>query len=463
MNSYAEFIKRKTPIDVPTGFEPSEIEFSRPLFDFQSDVVKWSIRRGRAALFEDCGLGKTAQQLAWARHVQDQGPVLILTPLSVADQTVREGEAIGVDVAHIHDDAEAIVQLDIGRSIHICNYEKLHRLNPDRYAGVVLDESSILKSYDGKTRTCIIDAFRPTKFKLACTATPAPNDYMELGNHAEFLGVMKREEMLAMFFTHDGGNTSQWRLKGHAEDVFWKWLCSWAVNIRKPSDLGYDDGAFQLPELKMHQHVVETHQAMDGYLFALPASSLQERREARKCSLPERVAKASEIANSNDDQWIAWCNLNSESESLAKCIRGAVEVAGSDSEEYRDKVVNGFLSGEVRVLVSKPSIFGFGLNFQHCHKQLFVGLSDSYEQFYQAVRRCWRFGQKNIVDAHLVISNLEGAVLANLQRKEADAKRMAESMVKHMAEISSREIRGVRRDSTAYNPNIKIKIPSWIN
>lgn len=463
MNGYEEFIKRKTPIDVPTGFEPRDIEFKRPLFGFQSDVVKWSIRRGRSALFEDCGLGKTAQQLAWAHQVAEKGNVLILAPLSVAEQTVREGDAIGVDIAHISDDAEAQAQIDIGRTIHICNYEKLHRLNPDRYVGCVLDESSILKSYDGKTRTHLIDSFKLTPYKLACTATPAPNDYMELGNHAEFLGVMKREEMLAMFFTHDGGNTSQWRLKGHAEDVFWKWLCSWAVNIRRPSDLGYDDGAFKLPPLKMHQHVVESAQKMDGYLFALPASSLQERREARKCSLSERVQKASEIANGNDEQWIAWCNLNSESESLAKCIRGAVEVTGSDSEEYRDKAVRGFLSGEVRVLVSKPSIFGFGLNFQHCHNQLFVGLSDSYEQFYQAVRRCWRFGQKNEVNAHLVISNLEGAVLANLQRKESDAARMAENMVKHMAEISSREIRGVRRDSTAYNPNVKIKLPSWMN
>jgi superfamily II DNA or RNA helicase len=285
---------------------------------------------------------------------------------------------------------------------------------------------------------------------------------MELGNHAEFLGVMKREEMLAMFFTHDGGETSKWRLKGHAGDEFWKWLCSWAVNLRRPSDLGYDDGDFKLPPLELHEHVVESTMKMDGYLFALPATSLSERRDARKSSLNERVELAAEIANSDSDPCVAWCNLNTESESLAKAIEGAVELTGSDSDERKEEVLRGFSDGTFKRIVTKPTIAGFGLNWQHCALELFVGLSDSYEQYYQAIRRCWRFGQKKTVSAHLVISSLEGAVLANLKRKEADSTEMANQMVKHMANISSATIRGVTRDQTEYKPMKKIKLPAWV-
>lgn len=464
MNSYAQFLASKAAVDVPTGFEPFGVTMRRPLFDFQNDVVNWACRRGRAALFEDCGLGKTSQQLAWAQEVatKTNDPVLILAPLAVGEQTVDEGEVMGIDVTHVGCQDDVVFHIEAGRRIFITNYEKLHRFKPEAFTGVVLDESSILKSYDGATRTTIIESFRKTPFKLACTATPAPNDYMELGNHAEFLGVMSREEMLAMFFTHDGGDTSKWRLKGHAESEFWRWLCSWAVNIRKPSDLGYDDGAFQLPPLNLHEHIVESKQTMDGYLFALPASSLAERREARKASLNERVALAAEIANSSDQQFIAWCNLNSESKSLTDAIKGAVEVTGSDSDTRKQQCTRGFLDGTFRVMISKPSIFGFGLNFQHCSNELFVGLSDSYEQFYQALRRCWRFGQKREVHAHLVISSLEGAVLANLKRKEADAALMAEQMVKHMAEISSQNIRGVVRNQADYRPQHKLKLPEWM-
>ena len=457
--NYSEFLQRKTTIDVPTGFEPAGLPIVRPLFDFQRDVVRWALRRGRAALFEDCGLGKTAQQLAWANEVaQHAGAVIILAPLAVAEQTVAEGLALGIEVRHVSDDSE----VEDGPFVYIANYEKLHRFKPERFQGVVLDESSILKSYDGATRTLIIESFRLTPYRLACTATPAPNDYMELGNHAEFLGVMSREEMLAMFFTHDGGETSKWRLKGHAESDFWKWLCSWAVNIRKPSDLGYSDEGFTLPPLVLSEHIVESGQKMDGWLFALPASSMQERREARKASLNERVEMAADIANSHGEQCIAWCNLNNESVALAKQINGAVEVTGSDSEKHKIDSVRGFLDGSIRVLVTKASMFGFGLNLQCCNHELFVGLSDSYEQFYQAVRRCWRFGQKKPVNAHLIISNLEGAVLANLKRKEADAARMAEQMVKHMADISSEEIRGVKRDVTQYKPKQQMKVPAWL-
>lgn len=458
MNDYASFLKAKTALAVPTGFEPIGRVLSRPLFDFQSDVVNWSVRRGRAALFEDCGLGKTAQQLAWCNEVMAKvDRALILAPLAVADQTVAEGKTIGVPLTRVTEQSECEAP-----GIYITNYAKLHRFDASKFGAVCLDESSILKSYEGSTRKLVTDSFRDTPYKLACTATPAPNDLIEIINHAEFLGVMGGKEIIALFFKQDGNTTHKWRLKGHAEQDFWRWLCTWAVNIRKPSDLGYADGNFKLPPLQLHEHVVDTHQPMDGYLFALPASTLQERRQARSSSLNERVAQAAELANSHDEPLVAWCNLNNESTALAKAINGAVELTGSDSDERKEEVLRGFADGTFKRIVTKPTIAGFGLNWQHCHNQVFVGLSDSYEQFYQAIRRCWRFGQTKTVNAHLVISSLEGAVLANLKRKEADAARMAEEMVKHMADISSKEIRGLVRDEAKYQPSTEIKLPKWI-
>ncbi len=456
--NYTDFLSSKAAVDLPTGFEPEGLFLLRPSFDFQTDIVSWSVRRGRAAIFADCGLGKSQMQLMWAQEILSKAcRVLILAPLAVADQTIAEGKTIGIDVIKAASNENVT-----GPGIYITNYGKLHRFDLSMFDAVVIDESSILKSYDGATRKQIIEGFRHARYKLACTATPAPNDYMELGNHAEFLGVMSREEMLAMFFTHDGGETSKWRMKGHAEDEFWKWLCSWAVNLRRPSDLGYEDGAFKLPPLTFSEHVVESNQKMDGFLFALPASSLAERRDARKASLNERVALAAEIANSHDEPLIAWCNLNTESKELAKAIKGAVELTGSDSDERKEEVLRGFCDGTFQRLVTKPTLAGFGMNFQHCRNETFVGLSDSYEQFYQAVRRCWRFGQKQEVKAHIVISSLEGAVLANLKRKEAQSMQMAEQMVKHMAHISSKEIRGVSRDAAPYQPKNMVKIPTWI-
>jgi len=452
--TYDEFLRRKTITDIPTGFECGDLPSQ--LFEFQRDVVKWGCKRGRAALFEDCGLGKTPQQLAWADQVATRGPVLIVAPLCVGSQTMKEGEKFGIKTTPVTCDAEVVP------GINITNYEKLHRFDLSKFEGVVLDESSILKSYDGATRNQIINGFARTKFKLACTATPALNDFMELGNHAEFLGVMSRTEMLATFFVHDGGETSKWRLKGHAESEFWKWLCSWAVNIRKPSDLGYDDGGFVLPELVTHEHAVDAKHNMDGFLFALPASSLEERRNARKSSLTERVAKAAEIANSDGEQWLIWCNLNSESEALTGAINGAIEIAGKHSDEYKELAMRRFIDGLQRVVVTKPSIAGFGLNLQHCSRMAFVGLSDSYEEYYQAVRRCWRFGQKNKVQAHIITSKLEGAVLANIHRKEADAQKLAAEMVNHMSKISAAVIHGQRRETIEYNPSKKMKFPKWL-
>ena len=318
----------------------------------------------------------------------------------------------------------------------------LQHFNPAMFAGIVLDESSILKAYDGKTRTAIIDAFAKTPFRLACTATPAPNDYMELGNHAEFLGAMQRVEMLSMFFVHDGGETQKWRLKGHAEADFWRWLCSWAVMIRKPSDLGYEDGKFVLPELVMHQSTVQVDAPTSGFLFPIEAKTLQERLAARRDTITERVSDCAKIVNGTKRPFLVWCNLNSESEALTRAIPDAVEVKGADSNEAKERAMLGFADGSIRVLVTKPSIAGFGMNWQHCADMAFVGLSDSYEQFYQAVRRCWRFGQERSVNVHVITAETEGAVVANIKRKEADAMKMAENMVKHMKDLNAEALKG---------------------
>jgi hypothetical protein len=376
----------------------------------------------------------------------------------VAEQTEREAKKFGIEAEHIRD-GSGVKKI----KTYVTNYERMHLFDMKKFGSVALDESSIIRGLDSATKNMVMELFNDTPYRSAWTATPAPNDYMELGNHAEFLGVMSREEMLAMFFTHDGGETSKWRLKGHGETEFWKWLCSWAVNIRKPSDLGYDDNGFKLPPLNMFEHIVESESTnLDGYLFSMPASSLAERRDARRCSLDERVDKVCELANSDKEQWIIWANLNSESEALSDKINGAIEVTGSQDEEIKEANLKGFIDGDHRVLVTKPSIAGHGLNMQNCRNVAYCGISDSYEDFYQTVRRCWRFGQKKPVNAHIVISHLEGAVLANIKRKEKDADRMANEMVKHMATISSAEIKGLKRDFTEYKPKTKMQLPEFI-
>jgi len=448
--NYDEFVGRKSFTDPMTGIEPGEL--SPMLFPFQSDIVKWALRRGRAAIFADCGMGKTAMQLEWAKHIP--GRVLIAAPLAVSTQTVREGVKFGVDVAY--------GIKDTGQRIMITNYERLENFDPSEFHGIVLDESSILKNYTGKFRNYLIDAWGGLPFRLAATATPAPNDHMELGNHAEFLGTMTRSEMLAHFFVHDGGSTQSWRLKGHAENEFWKWLASWAVMIRKPSDLGYDDGSFTLPELKIHQHTIESGAQMDGFLFAVEALTLQERQQARKQTTPMRVAECAELVNNTEGPFLVWCNLNDESAALKEAIHGAIEVKGSDTQEQKEERLMGFSEGKYRVLVTKPSIAGFGMNWQHCPNMAFVGLSDSYEQFYQAVRRCWRFGQKQPVNAHIITADIEGAVVSNIQRKEADALRMAEEMVQHMHTITEQNIKGSLRMDRSYVATNTIKSPAFL-
>ncbi len=445
-HDYAAFLDAKALTVPAVGFDPAPIV--APLFPFQVDMVRLACMLGRFCFWADCGMGKTAMQLEWAHQVATKtgGRVLLLAPLAVSHQTVREAAKFGIDGVAFH---SAEGQTDA--HIVVTNYQKLQHFDVSAYVGVVLDESSILKSMDGKTRSAILDAFRHTPYRLACSATPAPNDYMELGNHAEFVGVMTREEMLAMFFTHDGGHTSQWRLKGHAKDRFWEWVCTWAVTIRKPSDLGYDDGAFVLPPLAMHDHIVNTplEQKPDATgqmaMFSRDALSLGDQRAVQRASLHLRVAEAVNLVNHSTDQWIVWCHLNDESDKLASLIPDAIEVRGSDSDEHKEDAMLRFQDGRIRVLVSKSSICGFGMNFQNCHKVAFVGMSHSYESFYQSVRRCWRFGQQYPVDAHIIYDEAEGAVIQNIRRKEEESEEMAIRMVEIMKKNTLEQLQKVQR------------------
>jgi superfamily II DNA or RNA helicase len=437
---YQTFLKSKLAMVPPAGLEPREPHSK--LFPFQRDIVKWALRRGRACIFADCGMGKTFMQLSWAEQIP--GDVLILAPLAVAKQTKAEGKKLGIEVRYCRSQK----QVTPG-TITITNYEMVEEFDPAKFAGVVLDESSIIKHFDGKFRNLLISRFAKTPYRLACTATPAPNDHMELGNHAEFVGAMTRTEMLSMFFVHDGGDTSKWRLKGHAEQDFWRWVCSWAVMIRKPSDLGYDDGGFVLPPMRIQDVTVE-HEAKGNFLFAMEAQTLQERIGARRESVEARVTKCAELVNASDEPWIIWCNLNSEADAIEDAIAGAVQVKGSDTPDEKAEQLQAFSDGAIRVLVTKPSIAGFGMNWQHCRNVAFVGLSDSWEQYYQAVRRCWRFGQKQEVRVYIITSSAEGAVVSNIKRKEADAARMADEMVKHMHSINEQNIKGVQRMEDAY-------------
>lgn len=457
---YDEFLQKKKITDIPTGFTVEKKSLNKKLIDFQGDCVLWSVRRGRGALFEDCGLGKTFQQLEWARLINEHTgkPVLILCPLSVAKQTQAEGKKFGISVNICSENS------DCNSGINITNYEKIHKFNVKKFSGVVLDESSCLKSYTSKYRSLLIDLFKKTPYRLCCTATPSPNDFMELGNHAEFLGIMSRSEMLSMFFINDTGDTGTWRLKKHAVKEFWRWVCSWAVLIRKPSDLGYDNKGFDLPEIVFHEHIIKSAKSPKaGFgLISYEAKTLSERRDAKRESLPGRVKKAAEIINRSDEQWVVWCNLNVESEELKKAIVGSIEVKGSDSDEHKISSAAKFISGDIKTLISKSSIFGFGMNWQHCHNVMFVGLSDSYEEYYQAIRRCWRFGQTELVNVHIISSEAEGAIVKNINKKEEYAKRMIEGMLAEMSPISTKLIRGAERETTSYNPTKKMEIPQWL-
>lgn len=458
---YESFLSSKLARRSSAGIEPTR-DFDS-MFPFQRDLVRWALRRGRSALFADTGLGKTRMQLEWARSVAESARcrVLILAPLAVADQTCDEGASIGVEVVHANDGSEVD-----DRSIWITNYERIRRFDLGMFGGVVLDESSIIKHHDAKSFRVLTDAFAGTPYRLCATATPSPNDYTELGTHAEFLGVCSRAEMLSEFFVHDGGDTSQWRLKGHARAEFWRFVASWGAMVRRPDDLGYDGAAYELPDLDREIVTVATDArglASAGMLFAIEVSSLDERRAARKATLEARVRACAERVNADSaEPWVVWCDYNDESEMLARSIPGSVEIKGSDSIEAKEARLRGFARGEYRVLVSKPSICGWGLNWQHCARVAFVGVTDSFEAYYQAVRRCWRFGQTRPVRVVMFAADIEQSVVRNLERKRIDALAMQDELARETATIVRENVRGLERVTNEYNPTVKMEVPQWM-
>lgn len=446
MSSYQEFLEKKSITPVISGHEPKLL--NKNLFDFQEVIVRWALRRGRAAIFADTGLGKTLMQTSWSENICREigGDVLIVAPLCVAHQTVSESAKFGIGVNYCRD------QDGVKSGINITNYEMIDKFDIDSFTGIVLDESSIIKNRDGKTRNALIDSCKNVKYKLSCTATPSPNDFMELGNQSEWLGIVSMTEMLAMFFINDAGDTGTWILKGHGKVKFWEWLATWAIVIKSPSDLGFDGSKYILPELKIHPHVVDS--ATTNGLFADIAVGLMDRNSARKESIDDRVQKCADIVNNSTGQWVVWCNRNEESEKLCKMIEGSKDVKGSDSIDYKEKTIDEFTNGELRVLISKPSITGYGMNWQHCNQTAFVGLSDSWESYYQAIRRFWRFGQKEIVNCHVISAESEGAVVENIRRKESQNKTMSQEMVNHMSEYVKSELFGIAPQKQEYERRV---------
>jgi DNA modification methylase len=422
---YDRFIAAKSRRAECAGFDPMPIK--APLFPFQRHVVEWAIRKGRAAMFEECGLGKTLQQLEWARQIAEKtgGAVILLTPLAVASQTLAEAERFGIS-ARIVRQAE-----DVSMGINIANYEKLDLFDGCDFAGVVLDESSILKNFTGKTRIKLTERFALTPYRLCCTATPSPNDYTEFGQHADFLGICTPGQMLATYFINDTFNTGDWRLKKHAEKEFWAWVASWAACVGSPSDIGYDDDGYILPALNLQTITVDVDErASDGSdeLFKHATLSATTMHKELRETAADRAQAVAELVNASDEPWIVWCNTNVEADELMKRIDGAVEVRGSDKPEHKEKRLSAFTNGQTRVLVSKPSICGFGMNWQHCRNVAFVGLSYSFEDFYQALRRSYRFGQTNEVNAYIVQARTEGAILQTINRKIEQHRVMQEKM-----------------------------------
>lgn len=429
--NYRHFLAEKAQIGTRDGFRP--LWMPDFLFDFQVALTEWAIEKGRAAIFADCGLGKTPMQLVWAENVarHTNGSVLILTPLAVAPQTVREGEKFGIQ-------CHRPIAWKPRPGINVINYEQLHHFDPNDFAGAVCDESSILKSFDGARKQEITQFMRKMKYRLLCTATAAPNDYFELGTSSEALGYLGHMDMLNHFFKNDLNNSAtraygrqlKWRFKGHAEEPFWRWVCSWARAIRRPADLGFANEAFSLPPLRQCEHVVKAQTLPEGLLFSLPAVGLDEQREEQRRTIGERCEKVAALTNTKHPA-LVWCHFNDEGDLLERLIPGAVQVSGSDSDEAKEEKFLAFQSGQARILVTKPKIGAWGLNFQHCAHVTFFP-SHSFEQFYQGIRRCWRFGQTRPVTVDVVTTEGGRDVLANLQRKADGADKMFSRLVAHM-------------------------------
>ena len=423
MSAYAEFLARKTRVAEPAGHQVALADINLALHDWQRRIVQWAVGVGRAAIWADTGLGKTRMELEWARL---SGKVtLIVAPLAVCQQTVREAAAIGMDARYIRDGIDIT-----GPGVWITNYEMVDHFDPNILDAVVLDEASILKQSDGKTRTKLIEHFAGVARRLACTATPAPNDSEELTNQAEFLGVTTRRDMLATYFVHDNNG---WRPKGHARNAMYRWMAEWAVALRRPSDLGYPDNGYILPKLDIVPHLLPVEVTVDGQLFGADLGGVGGRAKVRKATLEPRCEHAASLVVAEPDQpWLLWCGTNDEADMLARLIPDALNIYGSMSPEEKAAGLLGFADGTVKHLITKPKIASFGMNFQHCARIAFVGLSDSWEQYYQGIRRCWRYGQTRPVHAHIVLTETEAPIAANIARKESEANAINESLIAEM-------------------------------
>ncbi|HZO72810.1 MAG TPA: DNA methyltransferase [Ktedonobacteraceae bacterium] len=447
LEPYETFLDTKRVTAHATGIDVPLTALHQKLFPFQRDVVQWALRKGCAALFADCGLGKTYMQLSWADiiHHETGRDLLILAPLAVASQTVSEGIKLGIPV-HI-----CRTQSDVQPGINIANYEMLSHFDAGHFVGVVLDESSILKSYMGKTKRALVNAFSHTPYRLCCTATPAPNDVMEIGNHSEFLGVMLSNEMLARWFINDTMKSGHYRLKGHAEKDFWAWVASWAISLRKPSDLGYSDDGFTLPALQIRRLYIETDITVgveQGQLFRAPEMNATNLHREMRLTAADRAQAVADLVNSSLEMWAVWCNTNYEADELVKRIPDAVEVRGSESIAEKERKITAFTNGQARVIIGKPQMLGFGLNWQHCHKTAFVGLSYSFEDFYQAVRRFYRFGQKQTVEVLIVAAETEAPLVAALERKMRAHMQMNAAMHASVSKLSPQDDLRLQRHQT---------------
>mgnify|MGYP000343605733 CR=1 FL=1 len=451
--TYEEFLAAKIHSSIEHGFAPGFVP--EAAFGFQRALLEWACRIGRAAIFAECGMGKTLIELAWAQNVVEHTnrPVLVMAPLAVSAQTVREGEKFGIAVERSRDGSFT------SRGIVVTNYEKLHLFDASKFAGIVCDEASILKSFDGATRTAIIEFSRKLPYRLLATATPAPNDTIELGNASEALGHLGYTDMLSRFFTNAEQSLSpialacKWRLKPHATVSFWRWVCSWARAVRRPSDLGFDDGPMVLPALHNRVTVVEASVPRPGQLFVESARDLREQRQDRRATINKRCEAVAQLS-SDADSFVAWCHLNDEGDLLENIVPGAIQVSGKDSDEEKEEKFEAFCSGQARVLVTKSKVAGLGMNWQHCNRMSFFP-SHSYEQMYQSVRRCWRYGQKREVTVDIVTTNGEPLVLENLERKARAAEEMFDLLVKNM------------KDEYAITPGVRpaskrFESPAWL-
>ncbi len=464
MSAYTDFLasKRFTPPD--SGIDIAADDLGRDLFDFQRHIVAWAIRRGRAAIWADTGLGKTRMQIEWLRHVVGDGRGIILAPLGVTAQTIREAEQIGVTLAYCHSQADVSL-LDPGTHV-ITNYERLDKFDHATFAAVVLDESSILKAYSGTTKRALVESFRATPYRLACTATPAPNDLEELCNHADFLGVMSPAEMRSTFFIADSrGEFMKYRIKGHAEGAFYEWMASWAMACRTPEDLGFDGAGYHLPRLSISDPIIATGWTADGHLFTTELNGITERAQVRRDTLAARVAAAVRLVEAEpEEQWLIWCGMNDEADLMTAALRslGAVNVQGSDHPDVKAKALLDFAAGDLPILVTKPSIAGFGMNFQTCARMVFVGLSDSYESYYQSIRRCYRFGQTRPVDVHIVLADVERVIVQNVRAKEAVARETTRGLVAAIAAENRRELFHGTSKGDDYEPSRQPTIPTFL-